>query len=270
MRRALTAAPPEPLTPEEEELASKRAQLAALEADLADRELDLAAVLADLNHFEKRYLKTVGRRYALLDQLKADLAEARARQHPDSPDAREQARHARAKARESTQAAREGDGEQATSADAAPSKPQRSESLNKLYRQAARFLHPDLTLDGDEKNRCHRAMSELNDAYACGDEEKIRAILRDWHASPENVPGDGPGAELVRVIRKIAQAQKRLTAIAAELERLRKGELFELQQQVEKAHAGGRDLLNDLGQRLDREIARAREELHLARGQSTP
>jgi len=59
------------LTPEEEELQRKQALLAGLEAQLADRELELAAFLADLVHFEKRYLQTVGRRYALLDELKA-------------------------------------------------------------------------------------------------------------------------------------------------------------------------------------------------------
>ena len=259
------------LTPEEEELARKRASLAALEAQLADQELALAACRADLNHFEKRYLQAVGRRYALLDQLKADIADAHAEQHPDDRAAREQAQQARSQAQETAQAAgAEPSG--ATSADDAtsPPKPERSESLNKLYRQAARLLHPDLTLDGEEKKKRHHLMADLNDAYARGDEEAIRAILRDWHASPENVPGDGPGAELVRVIRKIAQVEKRLKTIAAELEGFRQGELFKLKQQVEDAHANGRDQLNDLGEQLDRDIGQARDELNRATSQSTP
>ena len=63
------------LTPEEEELARKKARLAELEAQLADRELELAACLADLNHFERRCLSTVGRRYAILDESKAKTPE---------------------------------------------------------------------------------------------------------------------------------------------------------------------------------------------------
>ena len=47
-------APPEVLTPEDEELARKKASLAAIEVQLADRELELAACRADLNHFERR------------------------------------------------------------------------------------------------------------------------------------------------------------------------------------------------------------------------
>ena len=55
------------LTPEEEELERKQASLAQLEVELADRELELASFLAELIHFENRYLQTVGRRYAILD-----------------------------------------------------------------------------------------------------------------------------------------------------------------------------------------------------------
>lgn len=48
--------PEKMLTPEDEELQRKKASLAELEAQLADRELELASSLADLVHFEKRYL----------------------------------------------------------------------------------------------------------------------------------------------------------------------------------------------------------------------
>jgi hypothetical protein len=133
--------------------------------------------------------------------------------------------------------------------------------LRNLYRQTARLLHPDLTLDGEERKIRHRLMAEVNDAYKRGDEERIRAILREWHASPESVQGDGPGAELVRVIRKIAQVEKRLKRIAAEIDQLRQGELFKLKNAVEEAQANGRDLLKNLGEQLDSEIVKIREEL---------
>jgi hypothetical protein len=216
-------------------------------------------------HFENRYLQTVGRRYAVLDDLKAKIAEARAQQNPHKQDTREQARQARSRAQESARAAGEeapgapsGDG--ATSA----SKPNRTESLRNLYRQAARLIHPDLTLDGQEKEKRHRLMAEINEACARGDEERIRAILREWHASPESVQGDGPGAELVRIIRKIAQVEKRLKNISAEMDQLRNGELFKLKQEVEEAEANGRNLLRELVERVGRKITQAREELEQA------
>lgn len=194
--------------------------------------------------------------------MKAKIAEVRARKHPHKKDAREEARQARSKAQESARAVGEDNlGEPSPDDATSTSKPNRPESLRNLYRQAAKLLHPDLTLDGEEKKRRHRAMADVNDAYTHGDEERIRTILRDWHASPESVQGDGPGAELVRIIRKIAQVEKRLKSIAAKLDQLRQGELFKLRQQVEEAQASGRELLKELGDQLDGEIAQAREEL---------
>jgi hypothetical protein len=258
-------------TPEDEELERKMASLADLEAQLADRELELASLLADLVDFEKCYLQTVGRRYAMLDELEARIAEARARQSPDRPDVRDQARQARSQAQESARAAGDENLGPASPDDAAStSKPKRSESLRKLFRQAAWALHPDRTLDPDEQKRRHHVMADINAAYARGDEERIRSILRDWQASPENVQGDGPGAELIRVIRKIAQVEKRLKAIAADLEQHRQGELFNLKQSVEEAQADGHDLLKDLGEQLDSQIVQAREELERATSKATP
>jgi hypothetical protein len=248
-------------SPEEEELERKKASLAVLEAQLADRELELASLRADLIHFERRYLRSVGHLYAILDELKAKIAEARARKNPGAKDDCENARQARSKANESARALGEQKPGEPTLDDEPFSKPKQSESLRNLYRQAARQLHPDLTLDGEEKEKRHRLMGELNEAYARGDEERIREILREWHASPDNVQGEGAGAELVRVIRKIAQVERRLKAIATEMNQHRRGELFKLRQQVDEAHANGRDLLKDLSEQLDGEIAETRAEL---------
>jgi len=254
------------LSPEDEELGRKQAVLAGLEAQLADRELELASLRADLIQFEKRYLQTVGRRYAILDELRAQIAEAHAHQNPERHNARDQARQARSKAQESACAAGEEPPEASTHDTSSASRPNQSESLRRLYRQAILLLHPDRTLDGEEKKKRHHLTAEINAAYHRGDEDRIRAILREWHASPENVQGDGPGAELVRVIRTIAQVEKRLKTIAAELHQLRWGELFKLKRQVEEAQASERDLMKEMAERLDGEIARAREELaHLAK-----
>ena len=105
--KTLRLLPEKLLTPEEEELQRKKASLAALEAQLVERELELATGLADLVHFEKRYLQSVGRRYAMLDDLKAKIAEVSARQNPQKQDSRDQARQARSKAQESARAAGE-------------------------------------------------------------------------------------------------------------------------------------------------------------------
>ena len=252
----MPTAPAKILTPEEEELERKPAQLAALELELSERELDRATLQAELAATEKSYLDAVGRKYAELDQLEAEIAEALARQNPTDQAAQEQAESARVQAEQSTRAVE--DLEQQTSGKSAG----QSETLRDSYRRAARLLHPDLTLDLKQKDIRQRLMAEVNGAYAEGDEERIRRILSDWQASPDSVEGEGFGAELVRVIRKIAQVQARLRAIATEMDEIRAGELWQLKSRIEEAHAEGFDLLADLAGELEQRIREARERLN--------
>ena len=60
-------------------------------------------------------------------------------------------------------------------------------------------------------------MAEVNLAYENGDEAKLGSILADWESSRDTVEGEGVGTELIRVIRKIAQIQRRLTEIELEI-----------------------------------------------------
>ena len=93
------------LIPEEAELKRKQLELAAIENELAERELDLSTLEAELRAFERRYLRTVGIKYAELDDLEAQIAEALARLNPQDIRTHEQASQARAQADESAQAA---------------------------------------------------------------------------------------------------------------------------------------------------------------------
>jgi predicted nucleic acid-binding protein len=242
-------------TPEEEELDRKRARLAQLQAQLAERELELATLAAELGAFERRYLRIVGLRYAQLDKLEAEIAEFFAKQKPSDREAQKRAEQAHTQARESAEAT----GEAETFEGAEEFAP--SESLKRLYREIARRFHPDLTDDPEEKKRRHRIMAEATNAYERGDEARLREILAELETSPEAVTGEGPGAELVRVIRKIAQVQRRLRAIAEEIKRLTESELYELKAKVEEAAAESRDLLAEMAERLDRQINDATQRL---------
>ena len=55
---------------------------------------------------------------------------------------------------------------------------------------------------------------------------EIKQILDQWRSSPEHVRGDDTAAQLVRVIREIAQVRKRLDAIKTEIEELAQAELY--------------------------------------------
>ena len=242
-------------SPEEEELEHKRVELEQLQSELAESELELATLRSELVAFERRYLEVVGSRYAELDKLEAEIAESTARRHPKDPAVRQKAESARARAQESAEALGDAGRE--------PSAPgfEPTEELKALYRQAAKELHPDLTTDEEERARRQRAMAELNKAYEECNEARIRQILNEWRSSPEHVRGDDTAAQLVRVIREIAQVRKRLDAIKAEVEEFVRGELYRLKKQVAEAAMLGRDLLAEIAGQLDARVEQAQTRL---------
>ena len=242
-------------SPEEEELERKQNELEQLQSELADSELDLATIRSELIAFERRYLDVVGRRYAELDELEARIAEAAASRRPADPSTRQQAESARERARESAEAA--GDIGQKPSAPAF----EPTEELKSLYRQAAKELHPDLTTDDEERRRRERAMAELNRAYEECDAERIRQIVNEWHSSPDHIQGDDTAAQLVRVIREIAQVRKRLDAIRAEIKELARTDLSRLMKQVREAATRGQDLFAQMAQQLDDRIEQTKMRL---------
>lgn len=243
-------------TPEERELSQKLEELSNLQTLLAQRELDLTTLQAESHAFERRYFRVVGVRYAELDEVEAQIADLLSRSSPQNSKMRTQAADARDRADES---AHESKMIQETSGHTEKFKP--SDDLKKLYRDVAKSIHPDLATDDDDRTRRQRFMAEANQAYEEGNEVRLREILREWESSPDAIKGDGVAAELIRVIRKIAQVQERLRTIEATIDELQSSDLYQLKGEVEDAEAEDRDLLAEMASRLDRQIADAGKRL---------
>src|SRR5579863_209976 len=228
-----------PVKPEEQELARKREEQIALEAELADRELRAANINAELLAFERQYLHYVGSRYAELDELKAQIAERLAKEQPSNERAQQAAREARARAGETKSAAGEKSAEAPRAFHATP-------EMKRLYRDVAKRIHPDLTSDRDDRSKRQILMAEANEAYQKGDEARLTKILHEYECSPESVQGEGPGAELIRVIRRISQARGRLAEIEAEMQEILRSDLHQLKSRVDDAQKNGRDVLKEM------------------------
>lgn len=243
-------------TPEEKELEKKRAELARLETDLLELELEISTLQAELIHFQARYLKVVGSGLAALDKLRAEVAEAETHLRPENGAAWETVAEARAKTQDFRQAV---DGARlvATAEKCTP-----SEDLKKLYREIARRIHPDLA--EEEKDRARRGdlMAEVNAAYERGDNGRLEEILRTWETRPEAVKGKGPAAELVRVIRKIANTEARIRTIRLQLQRLKDSDFYRLKTEVVKAEKNGHHVLDEMANMIGREIAQEQERLN--------
>jgi hypothetical protein len=240
--------------PEERELERKREEQAAIETELAERELRSANLRAELGAFERQYLHRVGLRYAELDELKAQISERLSETHPDNERARKTARESRARADETKFTAGAQQDEEPRAFESSP-------EMKRLYRDVAKRIHPDLTSERSDRARRQILMAEANAAYERGDEAKLIHILTEYESSPEAVQGEGAGAELVRVIRRISQARSRLGEIEAEMQELLRSDLYQLRWRVEEAQKHGRDVLREMTEKVEEQIGQARRRL---------
>jgi len=240
---------------EEKELAEKRIRLAALAEKLTLKELELETIKADLLVFEGRYIHTVGIMYAELDEIEAQILEILACRYPFNEDVKNRASEARTQAQESARATR-----------SAKQKKEQdhfipSEELKKLYREAARTMHPDLTTNEEARIIRQEMMTQLNLAYEKGDVDRLRLILQRWIKSPEFIEGDEIEAELMRSISKIEQAEERLKAIDIKIAKSKSSDIWLLKEEVYNAEQDGTDMLTEMANAIETKINKAKYEL---------
>lgn len=246
-----------PQKPEEQELARKLQEQFEIESDLADRELQGASLRAELGAFERQFLHFVGSRYAELDELKAQVAERIAQEQPENSNCQVAAREARAKSNESKSAAGE-------KSQGKPIAFHPSQNMKRLYREVARRIHPDLTSDANDRVKRQQLMADANEAYERGDGEDLAKILTDYEHRPEAVVGDDAGAELIRAIRKISRAKNRVVEIETEIQELMRSDLYHLKVRVDQAEQHGHDMLKEMTEKVEGQIAQARKFLGAA------
>lgn len=239
--------------PEEQELDAKLAELALLQDQLADKELELATLQTTLQIFNGHYLRAVGTKYAELDSIEAEIAELLAARNPADNEQAQKATEARQKANETDAAVED--------ALRTPTQGPKSDTLRKLYREAAKKMHPDYADDASDRKLREGFMARVNEAYSQGNEQALRDVLDEWNNSPETVRGQGVQADLVRTIRRIAQLRKRLAEIEVRLSELMESELSQLYAKFGQAEKGGRDLLQELAESIDGKIKSAQERL---------
>jgi hypothetical protein len=228
---------------EEQELQKRREELAHLESRLAEREMEFAKLQSDLRKFEGRYLSVVGDRYDKLAEIEKEIARLQGLELDDE--------------------------EPFSLADDEVGCGQNrfhSDKLKKLYREVARKFHPDLTACPQERQHRHQLMVEINRAYESGAEDRLQELL-DAGASLESVESNGAmSAEMILLVRRIAEAKQRLAKIESEIEEIAASEIYKLKLRVENAEAMGVDLFDDLVAQVDRQIRKACNRLEHLQG----
>jgi hypothetical protein len=250
-------------TPEEQEIARRAELVSKLVEQLSERELQVTSLGNDLARFRQRYAKKIGRLYAELDRLDALIASRHA-EATQTPDAQATADDALARARQS--AAEAGlpppdapDAEPPVQLELVTEPP--SNELKQLYRKAAMRFHPDRATTDSERVRRTAIMSALNVAYAKSDLLAIENLLNKAGSDPEEITGDDIGSQLIRLIRRESQINRRLAELEAEMRTIQNDEVYALWQSVQEAEAIGADPLGELSTQLEVQIAEKRVEL---------
>lgn len=235
--------------PEELELQKKQKLLQRLRSRLAAEEENLLEFQTELKEFETRYINEVGRLYADLDEIEAQIAEEEVKLAPDDEEILNRAQQWRERAAQSCHAADEASG--------CTQKYRPTTKVKNQYRDLARKVHPDLATDSEERELRHKIMLEANKAYEDGDEERLLKILEDWQSAPETIKGLDIGADLIRVIRQLAQIRKRLNILRDERDKLETSENNTLRIRVAEEMRAGRNLLKQMAERAKAHIKKA-------------
>lgn len=226
----------------EDDFDGLRSRIFELESLLGERAAAIDRVRSDLGAFRIRYEQQVGWLHEELDELERSIAEAELSELTK----REDLPRARA-ARAAVQSA---------------SLPRyTSDAVRKLFRDVAKAIHPDLAEDSSARDRRHALMIEANRAYALGDEDRLRHILRSWQQSPEAVAGGDPDAVRMRLVRRIAQLEEALSLCISDLDALKDSPTWKLKMLVDDGAAQGKDLIREMVRRLRVDIMVARNRL---------
>lgn len=246
------------MLPEEQELNRLETDQAELEEQVTSAELTLETGKTEIAQFQHRYHQTVGRLYAQLDELDAQVARVQAGLSPDDTAAQVHAQAAEQQARASA--------EEAGLIEAQPTPPPViTPELKLAFRQAAKLMHPDRATTEPERLRRTALMAQVNLAYERGDQQAIEKLIKEYGQDPEAITGGDVASRIVKSIRRIAQLRRRMKEVEQGMDAMQQTEIYELKKTIEETEAMGGDPLGDLAKQLMQELSERKIQLENVR-----
>jgi chromosome segregation ATPase len=256
-----------------QQLARLRRQIAATEAALVEREAELAELRVEVASFELRYETYVGRKLAALKEVEASIAACRKqiqtfrRWGSDGPPL-------------------SWDGEpyvpvdeqyRRTWRDPAPPGPSfipsaelatqsaARQDLKVLYRQLCRRFHPDLTQDPAERVWRTEMMAAVNAAYAAQSRAELEALAATPHRTAGRRAVDAGRLDALQ--DRLTYLRRKLRQVEGEIDELTHSPMMEMRLEVTLAARQGQDLLGEMAEEVERDLARKQAELETLRAQ---
>ncbi|GHH38659.1 J domain-containing protein [Streptomyces candidus] len=202
----------------------------AAEQALIEFEIAVDTFRIEVENFSRLHHQKLGPMYARLDELDAQIAEAKARQTGDPEDVA-RAQEARALVmpmpgvEELFHDWMDSDGLSPEAAAMLTEQPVRppervrpSEEARKLYRDLVRKAHPDLAREDKERNRREEFITRVNAAYSRGDEKLLRELSDEWAAGPVPETRLSESEELYARLEWLSRRKELLTIVARDLE----------------------------------------------------
>ncbi|ARI53503.1 MULTISPECIES: J domain-containing protein [unclassified Streptomyces] len=238
------------------------------EQALIEFEIAVETFRVEVENFSRLHHQKLGPMYARLDELDAQIAEARAARTGDPEDLR--------KAKEARDIVMpmpgvdelfhdwmDSDGlspEASAMLTEQPVRPPKrvrpSEEARRLYRELARKAHPDLAQDEPERERRDEFITRVNAAYGRGDVELLKELAAEWAAGPAKpLPPLSESEELYARLEWLSRRKELLTVLAKELEESAIGSMLRM------APDDPDQLLADIGDQLLGEVSRREAEL---------
>lgn len=267
------------MLPEEQELARLTAEQDSLADQVSAAELALETERTETLQFQRRYYDGVGKYYAELDALDAELAALQAAAAQRTAQRAAPDPQAQAAAEATARAAEQSAAEAADKARASASEAGLAEAITPVaditpeikatYRRACKLMHPDRATTDPERLRRTEYMAQVNVAYERGDQFEIERLIAEFGADPEAIAGHDVGTQMVKAIRRIAQLRRRLVEIESHYAEFANDDLVELRRTVVEAETLGGNPLGDLAVALLKQISERRISIEILRGSTS-
>lgn len=254
LKKALEQAGDDELRDLEEELSLRQERVAQLEVELADTRADLA-------RFESTYKAKLGPLESRIDELEADLEQARIRserraQWGDRLESDEQPVDVLEQFRR-TWTPREEQPEPPPTPEVDDAS---KEEMKAIFRALAKRFHPDLVTDAKIKLWRQDIMAQINEAYAAQD---MAALMKftERPDRPEEVIEKTREQQIADLYKEIRRLDQVIRDLERTLKELINSHTVKLMLEVSIASQQGRDLLREMADGMRVEIAELEAEL---------